>query len=105
MIFFFQANLKAKKVAANPTNKDTPIYENAKKYWLSRISDIVSSENDENVVKPPQKPANISNCILVVIKSDFVLIPNKYPIIKLPKIFTKKVPKGNGIVVNFITDC
>ena len=64
---------------------------------------MVSSENVEKVVKPPQKPTPSNNLIFDEINSRS---PNPYiniPKMKLPKKLTAKVPNGNISGKNFIT--
>lgn len=53
------------------------MYVNANKYRLLRISTKISSEKDEKVVKPPQKPTISSNFKLSVRIPDFNARPDK----------------------------
>ena len=71
-----------------------PVYINTEANCPFCIKVIFSNVNDENVVKPPQKPTIKNNLNPGVIISLFEEIPTINPIIKLPKIFTVNVPIG-----------
>lgn len=55
---------------------------------------MFSSENDENVVNPPQIPTIKNNRRSGEMISLFAAIPAKNPMIKLPAMFTVSVPTG-----------
>ncbi len=71
------------------------MYADAYKSCPSRIKLKVSFEKAEKVVNPPQIPvaknSRISGDIFVL-----SLSANTSPIVKQPKIFTPKVPKGKA---------
>ena len=58
---------------------------------------ILSNENAENVVKPPQMPVARNNLQLFNRPASLTLMANTRPIIKLPMIFTDKVAYGNTL--------
>ena len=56
---------------------------------------IISSLNDEKVVKPPQKPV-IHSAFCALLKRPVLLrYPYRHPIINHPSILAMKVPNGN----------
>ena len=77
------------------------IFNPAKTNWESRNKLIVSNENVENVVKPPQNPTpkkSFKFCDTNSLSSN----PNiRNPSSKLPKILTNKVPNGKNTGKNF----
>ncbi len=64
-------------------------------FSLSKLN--VSIVNEENVVKPPNKPTKTKNLILGLI-INFSKKENKNPIKKQPVIFTIKVPSGKRVL-------
>ena len=83
-----------------PSTTLTMIYISITIQWRCCNSKKLSFAKDEKVVKPPQKPV-ISNALIAgVIACVRSAIPNRIPIIKLPTIFTTKVPNGKPPTTN-----
>jgi hypothetical protein len=83
-------------VAKSPITTDTATYSTAVITSPLSSKAIVSAENAENVVKPPQNPVASNNRLVESIESGFVMDnPTNTPIIRHPITFTDSVPKGN----------
>ena len=92
-------SLTPSHAAAMPSTILSVIYNKAMPNFPFCNSVRFSAEKEEKVVKPPQIPVAKKTFQLFKKDSSFILNASTMPIIKLPAMFTAKVPKGKFLTV------
>ena len=84
------------QTSSRPNAKLNPTYNPKLSHCRCCRSRYMSSENDEKVVNPPQKPVMRKTFIDGETRCVFSARPKKMPMMKLPTRLTVKVPHGKA---------